>query len=60
MSNENPAVESLRQEQDIRREEKRGKISDQKLTEALKDTFPASDPVAQQIPVKPGAGEDRS
>lgn len=32
---------------------------DQKLEKALKDTFPASDPVAEQVPVTPGGAEDK-
>ena len=60
MANEqNPAVESLRQEQKAQRKEERELTPDQKLERALKDTFPASDPVAQQVPVTPGAAEEQ-
>jgi hypothetical protein len=50
----NPAKESLRQEQAKQREKARSGDKDAELTEALKDTFPASDPVAAQTPVTPG------
>lgn len=61
MKNEkNPAVESLRQEQKEQRKEDREATADQKLEKALKDTFPASDPVAEQAPTTPGAAEKRS
>jgi hypothetical protein len=60
MDNEqNPAVESLRQEQKAQRKEDRELTADQKLEKALKDTFPASDPVAEQVPVTPGSAEER-
>lgn len=52
-----PAVESLKQEQKTQRQEEREMTPDQKLERALKDTFPASDPVAEQVPVTPGAAE---
>ncbi|MGO4408069.1 hypothetical protein AB4Z10_27925 [Bosea sp. RAF48] len=54
-----PAVESLKQEQKTQRKEEREMTPDQKLERALKDTFPASDPVAEQVPVTPGAAEKR-
>lgn len=57
---DNPAVESLRQEQVAQRKEEREMTADQKLERALKDTFPASDPVAEQVPMTPGAAEDRT
>lgn len=61
MDNEkNPAVESLHQEQRKQRKEERESTADQKLERALKDTFPASDPVAEQAPTTPGAAENRS
>lgn len=50
----NPAKESLRQEQAEQKRDSRGKSRDAALTDALKDTFPASDPVAAQAPSKPG------
>ena len=53
----NQAVESLRKEQRKQRADEkkaRGK-GEKELDKALKDTFPASDPVAPQIPIKPGA-----
>ena len=51
----NPARESLRQEQKAQKEAARGKGKDAELDKALKDTFPASDPVAAQSAIKPGA-----
>ncbi|WP_377848634.1 hypothetical protein [Bosea sp. UC22_33] len=60
MANEqNPAVESLRREQTTQRKEERELTPDQKLERALKDTFPASDPVAEQVPITPGAAEEQ-
>jgi len=55
------AVESLRQEQRQQREDEKanGNSAEKQLDKALKDTFPASDPVAPQSPVKPGAPKDR-
>lgn len=50
----NPAKESLRREQDDQKRAAKGKSQDAALTDALKDTFPASDPVAAQAPSKPG------
>lgn len=52
---ENPAKESLRQEQADQRKEEREKGKNGELDQALEDTFPASDPVAVQTPIKPGA-----
>ena len=51
----NPPKESLRKEQQEQRETERKLGKDGLLEKALKDTFPASDPVAAQTPVKPGA-----
>jgi hypothetical protein len=53
----NQAVESLRKEQrEQRKEEKKaGGKGESGLDKALEDTFPASDPIAPQIPIKPGA-----
>jgi hypothetical protein len=51
----NPAKESLRKEQQEQRHAAKGKNKDTALSEALKHTFPASDPVAAQAPTKPGA-----
>ena len=60
MANENsPAVERMRQEQKTQRKEERALTPDQKLDRALKDTFPASDPVAEQVPMTPGAAEEK-
>lgn len=60
MQNEhNPAVDSLRREQKSQRREERELTPDQKLEKALKDTFPASDPVAEQVPITPGAAEEK-
>ena len=58
----NKAVESLRKEQREQRkdEKKAGGKGESELDEALKDTFPASDPVAPQSPTKPGAPNHRS
>ncbi|WP_089173308.1 hypothetical protein [Bosea sp. AS-1] len=53
----NPAKESLRKEQKQQREAARKRGSDDELDEALKDTFPASDPVATQTPITPGGRE---
>ncbi len=51
----NPARESLRKEQKEQRKAAREQGKDAELNSALKDTFPASDPVATQTPIKPGA-----
>lgn len=51
----NPAKESLRKEQKEQREAERKHGKDAMLDKALKDTFPASDPVATQTPIKPGS-----
>lgn len=60
MANEqNPGVESLRQEQKTQRKEERELTPDQKLERALKDTFPASDPVAEHVPITPGGAEEQ-
>lgn len=55
----NPAKESLRQEQAEQREAAK-KGPDAELDKALKDTFPASDPIAAQAPTKPGAADDKA
>lgn len=55
----NPAKESLRKEQKEQREAEREHGKDALLNKALKDTFPASDPLAAQAPVTPGAAEGR-
>lgn len=55
-----PAVESLREEQKSQAKAEREQTPDQKLERALKDTFPASDPVAEQVPITPGAAEEKS
>ncbi len=54
----NPAKESLRQEQREQREAERKREKDGDLSEALKDTFPASDPIAAQITTTPGKKSD--
>ena len=59
MTNTNPAKESLRQEQQEQREAAK-KGPDAELDKALKDTFPASDPIAAQAPTKPGAADDKA
>jgi hypothetical protein len=57
----NPAKESLRQEQAQQKRAAKGKSEDAALTDALKDTFPASDPVAAQAATKPGkAGKPKA
>lgn len=55
------AVESLRKEQREQRKEERkaGGSLERQLDKALRDTFPASDPVAPESPVKAGAPERR-
>jgi len=55
----NPAKESLRKEQKEQRKAEREHGKDALLNRALKDTFPASDPVAAQAPVTPGAADGR-
>ena len=57
-NDQSPAVESLRREQKSQEKAERELTPDQKLERALKDTFPASDPVAQQVPITPGAAEE--
>ncbi|CAH1690437.1 conserved hypothetical protein [Hyphomicrobiales bacterium] len=54
-----PAVESLRKEQKSQAKQEWELTPDQKLERALKDTFPASDPVAEQVPITPGAAEEK-
>jgi hypothetical protein len=54
----NPAKESLRREQEAQRRQEREKGKNGELEKALEDTFPASDPVAMQTPIKPG-GKDK-
>lgn len=54
---ENPAKESLLQEQAEQRKQEREKGKNGELEKALEDTFPASDPVAVQTPIKPGTKE---
>jgi hypothetical protein len=51
----NPAKESLRKEQQEQRKAEAGHGKDAELDKALKDTFPASDPVAVQTATKPGS-----
>lgn len=55
------AVESLRKEQHEQRKEEQeaGGSAEKQLDKALEDTFPASDPVAPQTPVKAGAPKQR-
>lgn len=56
-----PAAQSLRKEQaEQRRAERRKGGEDADLDEALRETFPASDPIAVQTPVKPGAKKRRA
>lgn len=56
---QNPAVESLRQEQKTQKKADRELSSDQKLERALKGTFPASDPMAQLGTITHGIAEER-
>ncbi|HEV7257744.1 MAG TPA: hypothetical protein VGN82_08175 [Bosea sp. (in: a-proteobacteria)] len=51
---DNPAVASLKIEQRAQRQAARRKGADGELSDALKATFPASDPVAAQAPVTAG------
>jgi hypothetical protein len=53
-TSESPAVQSLEKE---RAERKRAEENGE-LQEGLEDTFPASDPVSLQNPVKPGSPEE--
>jgi hypothetical protein len=59
MTSTNPAKESLRKEQREQRQASRKQGKDAELDKALEDTFPASDPVAAQEPIKPGASRRR-
>ena len=52
---DNRAIESLRREQKKQRKESREIPGDLALNDALKATFPASDPVADQSPTISGA-----
>ena len=58
-NDQSPAVQSFRREQKSQEKAERELTPDQKLERALKDTFPASDPVAQQVPITPGAAEEQ-
>lgn len=51
----NPAKESLRKEQREQKRAARERGKDADLNDALKHTFPASDPVAAQNATRPGA-----
>lgn len=53
----NPAKESLRKEQKEQRRAEREHSKDALLDRALKDTFPASDPVAAETPTTTGTGK---
>ncbi|WP_146170171.1 hypothetical protein [Bosea sp. 124] len=55
----NPAKESLRKEQQQQRQASRRQGKDAELTRALEDTFPASDPVAAEAPIKSGSSRKR-
>ncbi|SFJ44297.1 hypothetical protein SAMN05216304_10831 [Bosea sp. OK403] len=59
MATVNPARESLRKEQQEQRRARRGEGRDADLTEALKGTFPASDPIALLTATEPGAKTPR-
>ncbi|KPF63190.1 hypothetical protein IP69_19545 [Bosea sp. AAP35] len=56
----NPAKESLLQEQQEQRELIAEHGEDALLNKALEDTFPASDPIATQTPIKPGASDSEA
>jgi ElaB/YqjD/DUF883 family membrane-anchored ribosome-binding protein len=56
----NPAKESLEIEQRAQREAARNRHPDAELSDALKGTFPASDPVAVQAPVTAGSAPAES
>ncbi len=58
MPADNPAVESLKIELRAQRKAARRKGRDGELHDALEDTFPASDPVAMQTSVTPGAADN--
>lgn len=58
-NDQSPAVQSLHREQKSQEKSERELTPDQKLERALKDTFSASDPVAQQVPVTPGVAEEQ-
>jgi hypothetical protein len=60
MASSNPAVTSLKIEQRAQRAAARSKGPDGELHDALKRTFPASDPVSMQTSVTAGAAEDQS
>ncbi len=49
----------MRKEQKQQREAARRRGTDDELDEALKETFPASDPLATQTPIKPGGKDKR-
>lgn len=53
----NPATQSLRKEQAEQRKAERGKGKDADLNDALRATFPASDPVALESPTRTGAAK---
>lgn len=57
---DNPAAESLRIEQQEQRELIAEHGEDALLNKALEDTFPASDPVSVQTPIKPGASDSET
>ncbi len=52
-----PAAQSLRQERAEQRKAERGKGKDSDLNDALRATFPASDPVALESPTRTGAAK---
>lgn len=52
-----PATQSLRKEQAEQRKAERRKGKDADLNDALRGTFPASDPVALESPTRTGAAK---
>ncbi|PZO03321.1 MAG: hypothetical protein DCF30_03035 [Hyphomicrobiales bacterium] len=52
-----PAKESLRKEQREQRETVAEHGEDALLNKALEGTFPASDPISVQTPIKPGSSD---
>lgn len=58
MPADNPAAESLKIEQRVQGKASRRKGRDGELHDVLEDTFPASDPVAMQTSVTPGAADN--
>jgi hypothetical protein len=60
MPHDNPAVASLKIEQRAQRAAARDRGADGELHDALKRTFPASDPVSMQTSFTPGSADEHS